>query len=140
SLTSRSSSRTTRMPVRTFIALNLAPDLRPALWAAVTPLRTAYGSAVAWVAEPNLHITLRFLGDRDPAFVEALRERLVEHVRNVGAFDIQLSGVGAFPTLDRPRVLWIGLRPNPSVARLYQSVSEACTLLGVPPEPRPFHP
>jgi 2'-5' RNA ligase len=84
---------------------------------------------------------MKFLGERSADFVEALRhdlDRLVPGSHD--CLDLSLEGVGAFPSVDRPRVLWVGIRPNPAATRLYHTVEDACAALGVPREERAFHP
>jgi 2'-5' RNA ligase len=92
------------------------------------------------VREPNLHVTLRFLGDRPVPLVDELSVRLADAVRSLPAFDVALCGLGAFPSLRKPRVLWIGVEANVALAALYQKVDDACASLGVTREARAFHP
>jgi 2'-5' RNA ligase len=108
--------------------------------AAAAPLRDALGRGVAWVAEPALHVTIKFLGDRDQPFVDRLAATLAPRLRPLAPTVLRLGTVGAFPSLDRPRVLWLGVASNPTLARLYQEVEAACAALEVPREQRAFHP
>lgn len=126
--------------MRTFVALNLRPDLRAALHAAGAPLREAVGRAVSWTAADALHVTLKFLGERPDAFADDLASRLRAPVGREPAFDLRLGGVGAFPSLARPRILWVGVAANPTLARLYHHVEDASEALGAAREQRPFHP
>lgn len=122
------------------MALNLPPELRAAAWAGAEPLRVGLGAAVSWVAEPALHLTLRFLGERPPELAPRLAAVLGAAVARLEPPRLDLGGVGAFPGLRRPNVLWLGVVPNSALAALYQAVDRACVSLGVEPEPRPFHP
>lgn len=126
--------------MRTFIALNLRPELRDQLHDATAPLRDLLGRGVAWVAAPSLHVTLKFLGDIPEALVERLRLVLAPEVRKLGPISLRVGGVGAFPSMGRPNVLWVGVDANPALARLYHLVEDACASLGAPRERRPFHP
>jgi 2'-5' RNA ligase len=126
--------------VRTFVAVNLSAGGRAALHSATEPLRRALGRSVSWVAEPALHVTVKFLGDRPDDFARRLAEGLAQRVERLRSTAIELRGVGAFPSLARPRVLWIGVAPNPVLSQLYHEVDTASAELGVPSEERPFHP
>ena len=127
--------------LRVFVALNLPLDVRAGIVAALAPLResTPPGS-VAWVAESNLHLTLRFLGETPQDRVEALAAGLAAAVHGSAAPRLLLGGAGAFPSLARPRVLWLGVELNVALAVLYQKVDDLCDTLGWGREARPFRP
>ena len=126
--------------MRTFVALNLSPETRAAMYAAAEPLRAALDRAVSWTREPALHLTLKFLGERPEAFVSRLGAGLRNASRDLSACQLDIGGVGAFPSLRRPRVLWISIATNSELAGLYQRVESVCAALGAPHETRSFHP
>lgn len=126
--------------MRTFVALNLSAETRAALHAAAEPLRAALDHGVSWTREPALHLTLKFLGDRSEEFASRLSAGLRSALRGEPACRIDIGGVGAFPSLGRPRVLWVGIAANPELNGLYERVEAVCAALGAPREPRPFHP
>ena len=129
---------------RLFVAINLPAALRAELHTAVAqavaPLSTAAPRAVSWVPEANLHVTVRFLGEQPAALVAPLAEALRSAASAVHVPDLAVGGLGAFPSLRRPRVLWIGVAMNVALAVLYQKVDEVCARLGLGREPRAFHP
>lgn len=55
------------------------------------------------------HLTLRFLGEVDPARNEAIAARLGTVAQAASSFVLRLEGVGAFPSPERPRVVWVGV-------------------------------
>jgi 2'-5' RNA ligase len=57
----------------------------------------------------NLHLTLRFLGDIEEAQVEAARKAAAAAVAGKARFRLAFGAPGAFPTLNRPRVVWLGV-------------------------------
>ncbi len=63
---------------------------------------------IRWVKAVNLHLTLRFLGDIPEESVLSLADSIKGNTKGLGRFDLSLSGLGAFPNLRRPRVIWIG--------------------------------
>lgn len=126
--------------MRTFVALNLSPETRAALYAAAEPLRAALDRGVSWTREPALHLTLKFLGERSEAFVSRLGAELRATTRGLSPCTLDIGGVGAFPSLGRPRVLWVGVASNSGLAELYQRVETACAALGAERETRAFHP
>jgi 2'-5' RNA ligase len=90
------------------------------------------------VAETNLHVTLKFLGQIDPARVDAIADALASAAARTAAFDLDVRGLGAFPTANRPRVLWAGLEPAAPLAALAREVDATLGALGLPRESRPF--
>jgi 2'-5' RNA ligase len=125
---------------RLFVAVNLPDAVRAGVVAAVAPLVESAPRAVAWVREPSLHLTLRFLGERPAALVDRLAEELAAAAATLPVFALTVGGLGAFPSLRRPRVLWIGVEANVALAVLYQKVDDVCAALAVEREARPFHP
>jgi 2'-5' RNA ligase len=125
--------------VRLFVAVNLPGAVRRALWAAAAPLREAR-LPVKWTAEEALHLTLKFLGEVEEQRAAPIGEALTAAVKTVRPFDIGLGGFGAFPTAERPRVLWIGLERHPALELLANDVERSLGPHGFAPELKPFHP
>lgn len=127
-------------PLRLFVALNFPEALRERLHAAAAPLRALLGDAVSWPPTRALHLTLRFLGEQPPALVEPLAGALRAAASEIEPLALATAPAGAFPSIERPRVLWIGLAAHPALARLHGLVDDACAALGLAREARPFHP
>jgi 2'-5' RNA ligase len=125
--------------MRIFLAINPPPEIRRAAWDATAPLRDTAAS-VAWVAEPKVHLTLRFLGSLDEPAVEALVATMMEVGRAHAAPRVELHGVGAFPSFRRPRVIWMGIEPEPRLELLHHDVEIACAQLGHELDGRPYRP
>jgi 2'-5' RNA ligase len=98
-----------------------------------------HASGVAWVATENLHITVKFLGGVEEARLADVAAALTR-AATVPAFEVEISGLGAFPTASRPRVLWAGAPGAPAFTRLAEGVDQALVALGFPPEGRGFTP
>jgi 2'-5' RNA ligase len=100
---------------------------------------SAVARAVAWVAPDNLHVTLKFLGQTPAERLEPIADALAAVAARHSAFDLDVLGLGAFPTLTRARVIWAGLAAGaPRLAGLAADVEEALVPLGFAPEGRPF--
>jgi 2'-5' RNA ligase len=125
--------------LRAFVAAELPADLLKALTAVQAELRQ-HGLRVRWTRPASLHLTLKFLGDipadRVPIVAEVLRTTAAEH----DAFKLTAEGIGVFPGLRRPRVLWAGLSgAGAALAQLQRSVEEQLHAAGFPREAREFH-
>ncbi len=124
--------------VRAFLAIEIAPDTRNRITAMIERLKPRI-AGVSWVAPHNFHLTLKFLGDIDESDIEPIGAVLTDALRPFPRCIINAKGLGVFPGLRRPRVLWVGLDGQPLIA-LAAKVEEAVTGLGFAPEERPFRP
>lgn len=93
--------------------------------------------ALRVVAPADLHFTLAFLGPTPDDRVEGLRARLAEVAAAQRPFEVRIEGLGAFPSYQRPRVLWAGLEAGPgrsALVALARRVRRACLAAGCPPD------
>ena len=126
--------------IRAFIAVELPEALRQEVAAVQSDLEKS-DADVKWVEPANLHLTLKFPGDIEEMKAVALQEALGSAVRGVAAFSIELEGLGAFPRLEHPRVLWVGIRSgHEQLIELASRVEKICAELGFPKEERSFSP
>lgn len=126
--------------IRSFAAILLSEDVRAAVASAVEPLRSL-SRAVAWVPAGNLHFTLRFLGNQDQEGLARAVEALDEAAGATPPFALALHGVGGFPGLERPRILWVGAAAGALEIRALQGrLEDALDRRGFGREDRPWHP
>lgn len=97
-------------------------------------------SALRVVKLDNLHFTLRFLGEIDENRAEPLLEALNWAVADAAPFELELRGLGAFPSVERPSVVWVGVRNAVRLKGLDARVAAAASAAGFGPADRPFHP
>ncbi len=96
--------------VRLFIAVEIDGAIQEQVDRRVMqPLRKQFPEA-SWVRPGNLHLTLKFLGDTPASKIRSMAAALGEAVAKFPPFHVTLGGVGAFPSLQRPRVIWLGMR------------------------------
>jgi 2'-5' RNA ligase len=127
--------------LRTFIAVEIPSQVQRKIQEAVEPLRKELGSSlIRWVPTQNIHITLKFLGDVSPASVDHLTQILRTEADACPAFDMQMGGLGSFPSPRRPRVLFIGIQAPAELEALYRGIESACARLGYESEKRDFSP
>jgi 2'-5' RNA ligase len=88
-----------------------------------------------------MHLTLRFLGEINPDIVPDIDRVLETAAGEVSRFRLRLSGLGAFPNMSRPRVIWVGVGGDLELlGRLKKGIDRGLKPLGFPPEDRPFKP
>ena len=125
--------------MRLFVALNLPEPVRRAVWEAAATIRDL-GLPVKWVPPDGIHLTLKFLGEVADQREPELRTALSRAARGARALPLVIGGFGAFPDPHRPRVLWVGIDPDPALELLQHRIEEEFGPLGFSPEGRPFRP
>jgi 2'-5' RNA ligase len=93
--------------------------------------------AASWVESANYHVTLRVLGDIDPLMTVELRALAARAGAECAPFSLSLQTMGAFPTLERARVLWIGGETPAAFRGLATAIERDLGKLGFPAEPKP---
>ena len=126
--------------LRTFIAVDIPPNIQQAIQHNVENLRKTIGNSVRWVPVHNIHLTLKFLGDVSSANVEMLTQMLRIEADSCPSFDLSISGLGSFPNSKRARVLFIGIQVPAGLEALQRGIESATTKLGYESDPRPFSP
>lgn len=124
--------------LRSFVALLLDSHLRERLAEAAGRLQQV-GAGVKWVEPENLHLTLKFLGSVEEQRLPGVEQAIREAAAQGQAFSLSCAGLGAFPNLRRPRVVWAGVRQGiEELARLARSLDERLQALGFERQKRPF--
>lgn len=133
-------AETTDTPWRLFIAVPLPPAVRDQVAAIIDHLRPT-DLPVRWIDPDNGHLTLHFIGETEPEIAELLRMALGIAVTGHEAFDLRTADPGAFPSIRRPRVLWLGLwGPTHRLEALYNDIGDFLDDFGLEIEDAPFHP
>ena len=125
--------------MRIFLAINPPEDVRQRVWEATAPLREASAN-VAWVPEPKIHLTLKFIGEMPEERIEPLVGAMMTMARTHAAPMVHLETAGAFPNFRRPRVVWMGIEQEPRLELLHHDVEVACGQLGHELEGRAYRP
>jgi 2'-5' RNA ligase len=124
--------------IRTFIAVDLPEEVKDRIEETVAPLRPLSRS-IRWVRPEGLHLTLKFLGEIPGEQLDDIFAALETALSGRPPVRFRLSGLGGFPNLRRPRVLWIGVSEGGEpLGELAGIVEKALIPCGFPPEKRPF--
>ena len=127
--------------MRCFVALQVEDTARQALEPWLTEARERFRDLSVTPPE-NLHLTLAFLGELDESGVEAARAATTQAAEvGDGGWLLQWGGTGAFPSMRRPRVLWIGVDDaGGRLAAVHAALRGELVERGLPVEERRFHP
>ncbi len=130
-----------KQTIRSFIAVEMGLAVREAAARMVAQLQPARAD-VKWVETQNLHLTLAFLGDVLLRETHEICKVLTEAVQDLPPFDLEIRGAGAFPTLQRPRTIWLGAAAGrePMIALQERIETALHKKLGYRRESRRFQP
>lgn len=129
--------------LRTFIAIELEPEVRDALSRLQEKFKQSTpDGAVKWVNPDSIHLTLKFLGDTPVSRVSKVANAVAEAREGLSAFDLSIEGRGCFPNYRRPRVIWVAARDlsGSTLTRLQGALERLVSPLGFPTEERAFSP
>jgi len=125
--------------MRVFVAINPPREVRARIGEAERDLREA-GFPIRWVPAENVHLTLKFLGEVAEKQLRDVYEAVDGAVSGIDVFEMAVGGFGAFPSLRRPSVVWLGVELDSVLSSLQARTEENLSLLGFPREDRPFRP
>lgn len=125
--------------MRLFVAINLPEETRTAVREAIRPLEER-GLPARWLDPESYHVTMKFIGEVRPGQEEDCVEVLRRVCSGYRPADLTLEEVGAFPSLRRPNVLWVGVDPTPQLRALKHDLEHGYASLGVERETRAFRP
>ena len=123
--------------MRCFIAIELSEAVKSVLSVIEEELKKT-GADVRWVKPENIHLTIKFLGNIE----EKIKEKIIESLKIVCSkyehFSVELKGIGMFPNLKSPRVLWVGIGNNEILKGIQEEIDEGMGKAGLERENRKF--
>jgi 2'-5' RNA ligase len=124
--------------IRAFVTVDLEPQTVQKIAAAIVQLRPRI-PGIRWLPPANFHLTLKFLGDIEEAKVAPIAAALERELYPFSCFTINAKGLGVFPDLKRPRILWVGLVGG-ELNALASTAEKALVPFGFAAERRSFTP
>jgi 2'-5' RNA ligase len=95
---------------------------------------------VRWDKAEKIHLTLKFLGDTRLDDVARIGEALTNATRDIKKFSFTPDGLGCFPNLKQPRVVWVGVKDSAALIAMQNRIETHIVPLGFPKEERAFSP
>ena len=127
--------------IRSFIAIELPEEVREGLARLKKELERDEHKFVKWVDPGGIHLTLKFLGNIPSKRVTEITHAIEEAAQGISQFHLEISGLGAFPSLRQARVFWVGIGGEvDKLSRLQQNIDSALAALGFAKEERSFVP
>jgi RNA 2',3'-cyclic 3'-phosphodiesterase len=127
--------------LRAFIAIKMTAAIQAKLGDIQKKLKQI-GVEVSWVQPENMHLTVQFLGNIEEDQVAPIVAHIKESVKLVTPFQLQIGYAGAFPNLQYPRVVWIGVTDDEagSLKRLQEDMTTRLGKMGFDQEEGRFKP
>jgi RNA 2',3'-cyclic 3'-phosphodiesterase len=126
--------------MRTFIGIDFERELKNEIYELQQKLRS-YAKKGRWKHSDNFHLTMKFLGEINPAQQEQIDNAMKKLCITREPFTLSLTGLGAFLGKDSIRVLWLGLDGDmQELQSLHKETDKVLTPIGFEPEKRKFKP
>lgn len=123
---------------RTFVAVLIDEHLKKSICGVQREIRQL-APDVKWVAPENLHVTLKFLGDVTEDVLPDVFAAVERAAASTAAFELSVSGLGAFPNPRNARVVWVGIeKGRDELVGLASSVESELVATGFAQEEKPF--
>jgi len=114
---------------RLFIAIAIPDGVKEQVKSMQDQLRQSLNrGAVRWTKPDQFHLTLRFLGGIEAGSVEPLIHSLRTVCQSAQSLQLRARGVGFFPNVSAPRVIWVGVRDSSERLVLLQQAVQQATL------------
>lgn len=128
--------------MRTFLAIEVSDPLEQSLAREIQSLDDQLpNDSVRWIDADSIHLTMKFLGEVSPAELDAVRSKARELSSSSEVMNLTVGDFGVFPNMNRPRVLWIGIRePTGELQRLKSELEQGMEEMEFEPERRDFTP
>ena len=128
------------MKIRSFLAFELPLEIEAVVTWVSDELKQSSLDA-KWVKSGNIHLTVVFMGDVEVNEIPAIKEEVGKVCLTYGAFGISLKGLGCFPHMRKPRIIWVGLDGDLERMSLFRdALQERLIPFGIKEEKRRFEP
>ncbi len=123
--------------MRCFIAIELPDPVKSCL----TQLQDEFKKCKAdirWVNPGNVHLTLKFLGNIKEEMLQTIINSMKKVCSSTNPFNLEIKGIGMFPNIKSPRVLWLGVENNSFIMSLQAGIEKEMEKAGFKQEERKF--
>ncbi|MDD5191149.1 MAG: RNA 2',3'-cyclic phosphodiesterase [Dehalococcoidales bacterium] len=127
--------------VRCFIAIELPVEVKNELAGLIHSLKNRSLNFMSWVDPKGIHITLKFLGEVSQELIPDIEQSMEDAAQQSHPFQLGVSGTGAFPNLNRPELIWVGVNGEmDKLNALQKNIDINMEMLGFPREKKPYTP
>jgi 2'-5' RNA ligase len=125
--------------IRSFLAFDIDDQKILSRLAEAQGMLANSGADLKMVKPKNIHMTIRFLGDIHPPMIDSIYEEMKQI--SYTPFTVELVGLGAFPKLNYPRVVWAGIKKGANELKdVFGQLEPRLRGLGFNPDMKGFSP
>ena len=121
--------------MRLFVAVDIDDTIRSRIARFLDGVRE-FASDARWARPESLHVTLKFIGEKNEEEVETIKVALETIAAD--RFEMNFRGYGFFPSARSPRVFWIGIESGATLSSLAALVDDRLAALGISKEEHVF--
>ena len=126
------------MTIRVFIAVEIDSEIKNKLSEYLSMLKRT-GADVKWVSPENIHLTLKFIGYIEKESLINLNKVISDAASNIEPFSISIGNIGAFPSLNKPRVVFVCVQEKGNdLLRIYEKLDKGVERLGINKESKKY--
>jgi 2'-5' RNA ligase len=125
------------LDLRCFVSIGLPEDIKDNIITLTEGLRN-HGADIKWIRSVNLHLTLKFLGQVPEQGISDISRALDEALAQSKDFMIKFKGLGVFPDIRRPRVIWVAVDEPGRLEALQKDIESCLVRLGSKQDERPY--
>lgn len=127
--------------IRTFLAIDLPKGILNQIGSLQYRLRSSLEGMIRWTKPDRMHLTIKFFGNLSEADIKNLSHILEKQVKGIKPFSLKVETIGVFPSLSRPRVLWLGIvNDDGKLVTIQNDIENELASNGFPKEERPYRP
>ncbi len=124
--------------VRSFVAIEISQEARAQIDHFICHAPCDL-NGLKWTRPENLHLTLKFLGEMPLSALKPIAEALRGAARGILPFSYRLSGLGAFPSMADPSIVWIGVQEgSQEIVSAAENIASCLEAFGFAPEEKKF--
>lgn len=127
------------MKHRMFFAINLSHECRTRIFDLIEELKN-FSEPIKWEQFEKLHITTVFLGDVHESDIIKLVKETEIKLSRIENTVVSFNGIGVFPNMMSPKVIWVGIKKNEIVESIAEAVTSIAREVGIDVDERKFHP
>ena len=118
------------MTIRTFVAIEIDNAIKNRLSECLSKLKKT-GADVKWVAPENIHLTLKFIGYIEEKILSGMNKIISDAVSCLNSFSISLGNIEAFPSLKKPRVVFVCVQDKGNnLLKIFEKLDKGLEELG----------